>query len=157
MESWDPQKMLDLYILDYMKRNNMHETAEIFANEAGVPPNPAVLSSPEGFLTEWWSVFWEVYSSRLPSHQEAGEESSVKASQMMGDELQNVFPMMTSPGMNQQRAGQIPNELQNIFPMMTSPGLNQQRAGQIPNELQNVFPMMTSPGMNQQRAGQIPI
>ncbi|KZV57904.1 hypothetical protein F511_12510 [Dorcoceras hygrometricum] len=41
MEDWDAQKMLDKYIHDYMIRKNMHTTAEIFAKEAEIAPEPA--------------------------------------------------------------------------------------------------------------------
>lgn len=44
----------------------------------------AVINPPEGFLSEWWSLFWDVYSSRLtnnpqaPGQAQANQPSSSK-------------------------------------------------------------------------------
>ncbi|KAA8519780.1 hypothetical protein F0562_014130 [Nyssa sinensis] len=104
-EQWDAQKMLDLYIHDYMVKKNMYETSEIFAKEANVC-HSVVIDSPEGFLTEWWMMFWDIYSSRLSKHPEAKEESSNKTKQMMPNEIQNFCPILPKPDVHQQRTGQ---------------------------------------------------
>lgn len=36
----------------------------------------SVLNSPDGFLHEWWSIFYEVFTSRQGKHQETGPEFS---------------------------------------------------------------------------------
>ncbi|KAL3516058.1 hypothetical protein ACH5RR_022960 [Cinchona calisaya] len=77
MAEWSAKTMLCKYIYDYMKKN-MNGTAEIFAKEAGVDTNapPAVDDSPEGFLEDWWSLWYgALISSRLPQAVE-GESSS---------------------------------------------------------------------------------
>ncbi|KAI4299397.1 hypothetical protein L6164_032864 [Bauhinia variegata] len=75
---WDSEKILQLYLHDYMVRRGMHETAAIFKKEAGVYQDSAVMDSPNGFLHEWWSIFNEVYSSKEQNNQKNGPESSNK-------------------------------------------------------------------------------
>ncbi|XP_024158090.1 transcriptional corepressor LEUNIG_HOMOLOG isoform X1 [Rosa chinensis] len=65
VDFWDAEKMLDLYLHDYMVKKNMHSTAEIFRREADVySESPVVIDTKEGFLNEWWTLFYDVYSSR---------------------------------------------------------------------------------------------
>ncbi|KAM7525084.1 hypothetical protein LguiA_014986 [Lonicera macranthoides] len=105
-DGWNPYQMLDLYIHDYMVKNNMPQTAEIFAREANVSPQHRVaIDVPEGFLNEWWSIFWDMYSARARGNNTEGmAESSSAAPKRMGDELENVF----MPEMKRQRIGQSP-------------------------------------------------
>ncbi|KAL6197174.1 hypothetical protein ACLB2K_032786 [Fragaria x ananassa] len=65
LDFWDAEKMLDLYVHDYMVKKNMHKTAAIFKKEADVySESPVVIDTKEGFLNEWWTVFYDMYSSR---------------------------------------------------------------------------------------------
>ncbi|CAI9772750.1 unnamed protein product [Fraxinus pennsylvanica] len=76
MDGRDAQKMFDLYIHDYMVRNNMHTSADIFAREAEVIPNARVIilndfiwfflaiNPRKELLTDWWSLFLDVYNAR---------------------------------------------------------------------------------------------
>ncbi|KAL1806001.1 hypothetical protein ACET3Z_029069 [Daucus carota] len=59
--SHDASRLM-LYIHDHMRKNNMHEAAKIFAEEANLELNP-VIDAPQGFLAEWWEVFWNKYFS----------------------------------------------------------------------------------------------
>ncbi|XP_070012795.1 uncharacterized protein [Nicotiana sylvestris] len=63
MDSWDAQKMLDIYIHDYLVKKGMNTTAEALAREANVNPGQAAVNSPGGFLAEWWDVFYDIFSS----------------------------------------------------------------------------------------------
>ncbi|KAK4421215.1 hypothetical protein Salat_2072000 [Sesamum alatum] len=78
----------------------MHETAEIFAREANVCPKAVALDPPEGFLSEWWSLFWSVYSTHCTKHAEATEDSSFKATQNAGSVSQNVNCVTLDPDVN---------------------------------------------------------
>nr|DAD20986.1 TPA_asm: hypothetical protein HUJ06_022449 [Nelumbo nucifera] len=62
--NFDARMMLDRYLYDYFLRKNMHTTAWIFKKEAEVADGPLWISSPEGFLWDWWSLFYDVYTSR---------------------------------------------------------------------------------------------
>ncbi|XP_060189449.1 uncharacterized protein LOC132618401 isoform X7 [Lycium barbarum] len=86
MDSWDAQKMLDKYIHDYLIKKGMIKTAETFAGEANVTnPMDVVIKSPEGFLAEWWNVFFDI-------HSESAHESYAEAAQAMD----NVVPYIYS-------------------------------------------------------------
>ncbi|GMP72416.1 hypothetical protein CsSME_00030464 [Camellia sinensis var. sinensis] len=100
---WDAEKMLDMYIYDYLVKRNMRKAAEIFAKEADVDNDPVAIDVPHAFLTEWWTIFWDIYSAGLPTHTEAMGRSSVKPTQSMVNEQQNICPTM-----NQQRPRQFP-------------------------------------------------
>ncbi|KAI8000708.1 hypothetical protein LOK49_LG09G01929 [Camellia lanceoleosa] len=100
---WDAEKMLDMYIYDYLVKRNMRKAAEIFAKEADVDNDPVAIDVPHAFLTEWWTIFWDIYSAGLPTHTEAMGRSSVKPTQSMENEQQNICPTM-----NQQRPRQFP-------------------------------------------------
>ncbi|XP_057948630.1 transcriptional corepressor LEUNIG_HOMOLOG-like [Malania oleifera] len=107
-DEWDAEKMLQLYVHDYMVKKNMHRTAEIFAREANVCNNPVVIDVPEGFLSEWWSIFYDLYASRQGNHHETGEQSSVKDAHMTETKPQSSNPLAQQLEMNQKRMGQFP-------------------------------------------------
>ncbi|KAJ2428127.1 hypothetical protein GGF41_001468 [Coemansia sp. RSA 2531] len=84
--------LLNAYILDYLKKKGFQRAARLFADEcrqlssspeavaadgdstrtAASPPSPdttgmelpllPIESSSNGFLAEWWSVFWEFFA-----------------------------------------------------------------------------------------------
>ncbi|KAH6792927.1 LEUNIG-like protein [Perilla frutescens var. hirtella] len=124
MDEWDAQKMLDLYIYDYLVRKNMHTTADILAQEADIHPKSVVINPPEGFLSEWWSLFWDVYSSRVPNNPQAGQGSSSQPPVNDGSLPQNAHPGSTMPDVSYM--------LQNICPTTPRTGL--------PNLLQTANP-----------------
>ncbi|GMY37387.1 transcriptional corepressor LEUNIG_HOMOLOG-like isoform X2 [Fagus crenata] len=105
---WDAKSMFELYLRDYMAKKNMHKTAAIFRKEAKVCNNPVVIDSAEGFLYEWWSIFYDVYASRQLKHQQAQAEASIEATQMTENEQQYVHLAMPESLMNQQRPGKLP-------------------------------------------------
>ncbi|KAL7142670.1 hypothetical protein ABFS83_08G139500 [Erythranthe nasuta] len=118
-QNWDAQKMLDLYIYNHLIRRNRHTTAEIFTREANFHPTPVALDPPEGFLSEWWSIFWSVYSARYP------EETGDSSSKSNGNGPQHVQPaVLQNPNLNHMQ--------QNPYPTM------QRQA--LPNMLQNAGP-----------------
>ncbi|KZV57570.1 hypothetical protein F511_03030 [Dorcoceras hygrometricum] len=98
MEGWDAQMMLDEYIRDYMMKNNMYEAAYIFTEEANICDRPVVIDSKEGFLAEWWSLFWDVYSNVLSKRPTATEgytsknsfQDNCRATQNAGNGPQNI-------------------------------------------------------------------
>ncbi|GAU41376.1 hypothetical protein TSUD_390630 [Trifolium subterraneum] len=67
---WKNDATFQYFVYEYMIKRGMHKSAEIFMNEANVPEtHPTDLQfmdsmfdddSPEGFLHEWWSVFYDV-------------------------------------------------------------------------------------------------
>ncbi|XP_077210996.1 transcriptional corepressor LEUNIG_HOMOLOG-like [Tasmannia lanceolata] len=70
---WEPEKMLDLYIHDYLVKNNLRTAAETFRREANVISNPVAINAPGSFLLEWWSIFYDMFTARECKNLEANE------------------------------------------------------------------------------------
>ncbi|THU73543.1 hypothetical protein C4D60_Mb04t23970 [Musa balbisiana] len=62
--NWEADKMLDVYIHDYLLKRNLQATAKAFKEEGKVSAEPVAIDAPGGFLFEWWSVFWDIFISR---------------------------------------------------------------------------------------------
>lgn len=118
---WDSEKMLDVYIYDYMVKKNLHEAAEIFARDANVCNNAVVINEPYGFLTEWWTMFWSIYSSRVLESPQAMENSNVKPTQMMENKQQIINHRVPNLDMNQQSAMQFSPNM-NFNKTLVQPG-----------------------------------
>ncbi|XVF27623.1 hypothetical protein REPUB_Repub14bG0124200 [Reevesia pubescens] len=107
---WDAEKMLDLYLHDYLVKKNMHETATLFRKEAGISNHSVVIDSPQGFLQEWWSLFYDTFASRQPKLQEYSEAETSAKAEKLDNQLQNFGPILLPPYSmtNQQTPGQAP-------------------------------------------------
>ncbi|KAJ9154025.1 hypothetical protein P3X46_027404 [Hevea brasiliensis] len=91
--NWEADKMLDVYIYDYLVKKKLHATAKSFMNEGKVAPDPVAIDAPGGFLFEWWSVFWDIFIARTnEKHSEAAaayiEAQQVKAKEQQQQQLQ---------------------------------------------------------------------
>ncbi|WOL05759.1 transcriptional corepressor [Canna indica] len=62
--NWEADKMLDVYIHDYLLKRNLQATAKAFKEEGKVATDPVAIDAPGGFLFEWWSVFWDIFIAR---------------------------------------------------------------------------------------------
>ncbi|KAL6842814.1 hypothetical protein ACP4OV_027658 [Aristida adscensionis] len=62
--NWEADKMLDIYIYDYLVKRNFQATAKAFQAEGKVSSDPVAIDAPGGFLFEWWSVFWDIFIAR---------------------------------------------------------------------------------------------
>ncbi|XP_016698141.1 transcriptional corepressor LEUNIG isoform X6 [Gossypium hirsutum] len=68
----------------------------------------SVIDSPEGFLQEWWSLFYEIFAARQTKLQGEAESTSAK-SEIKEDQSQSFGPMfMPQLMINQQMALQVP-------------------------------------------------
>uniref|UniRef100_A0A2C9UE25 LisH domain-containing protein n=1 Tax=Manihot esculenta TaxID=3983 RepID=A0A2C9UE25_MANES len=90
---WEADKMLDVYIYDYLVKKKFHATAKSFMTEGKVAPDPVAIDAPGGFLFEWWSVFWDIFIARAnEKHSEAAaayiEAQQVKAKEQQQQQLQ---------------------------------------------------------------------
>lgn len=63
-KDWEADKMLDVYIYDYLLKRNLHASAKAFQAEGNVSSDPVAIDAPGGFLFEWWSVFWDIFIAR---------------------------------------------------------------------------------------------
>lgn len=76
MPAKSDKELLNAYIYDYLLKHNMLDSARTFGAEAKVVPNvkkeddkelpkPLIpIDAPQGFLYEWWALFWDIYSAR---------------------------------------------------------------------------------------------
>ena len=63
--TWESDKMLNVYIYDYCIKRNFKDAARAFFVEAKVPQDQQVpINARDGFLYEWWTVFWDIFSAR---------------------------------------------------------------------------------------------
>ncbi|XP_050938176.1 transcriptional corepressor LEUNIG isoform X2 [Cucumis melo] len=62
--NWEADKMLDVYIHDYLVKRDLKATAQAFQAEGKVSSDPVAIDAPGGFLFEWWSVFWDIFIAR---------------------------------------------------------------------------------------------
>ncbi|QLL31593.1 hypothetical protein HG536_0B04570 [Torulaspora globosa] len=68
------KQMLDAYIYDFLLKSSLKNSASTFCREAGIldatgePKTPSVLDqvkdAPQGFLYEWWQIFWDLFNAR---------------------------------------------------------------------------------------------
>ncbi|CAL0300903.1 unnamed protein product [Lupinus luteus] len=103
LSEWDADKLLRIYMHEYMLKKGFHHTAETFKEEGQIgDKDSTVIDSPNGFLHEWWSVFYgDVYSSWTVKDQENVPESSSK----MTDNARNgnSFSVIPQIPMSQER------------------------------------------------------
>ncbi|KAH1146072.1 hypothetical protein GLYMA_15G075500v4 [Glycine max] len=147
IDRWDADKILRLYLHDYMVKRGMHNAAEIFKKEAQVPDHPvySVVDSPDGFLHEWWSIFYEVFTSRQGKDQETGQGSSSKLVPMMTQNARNdAPPKIPQISMSEHRTPQF--QVNSSFNnMMTQPAVcvipsimynKEERLGYLPENVE---------------------
>lgn len=66
--------MLDAYIYDFFSKSSLKNSAATFCRETGmvdangVAKSPSVIDevkdAPQGFLYEWWQIFWDLFNAR---------------------------------------------------------------------------------------------
>ncbi|KAL9273633.1 Transcriptional corepressor LEUNIG-like protein [Drosera capensis] len=84
--AFSSEMSLKRYLLDYLKRREMHKTAAVFAREANVPESPVAIDSPPyGFLTEWWAIFSDAYFNKPESF----PSRDMPSGSTKGKEIQN--------------------------------------------------------------------
>ncbi|KAL9683631.1 hypothetical protein QQ045_015456 [Rhodiola kirilowii] len=50
--------------IDYLLKRKFHNSAKAFQQEGEVSTDPVAIDAPGGFLSEWWSVFWDIFIAR---------------------------------------------------------------------------------------------
>ncbi|WVZ61376.1 hypothetical protein U9M48_011265 [Paspalum notatum var. saurae] len=74
--NWEADKMLDVYIYDYLVKRNLQATAKAFIAEGKVATDPVAIDAPGGFLFEWWSIFWDIFHSSSTAKNQASSAST---------------------------------------------------------------------------------
>lgn len=85
----DANRMLHVYIYDFLKKKQYNQTANQFLLETCLPLDTTrvPIDIQEGFLIEWWTVFWEIFSTRTA--QTSPDASQVSYSDMLS--IRNEF------------------------------------------------------------------
>ncbi|CAK7350569.1 unnamed protein product [Dovyalis caffra] len=117
-EGWDDQQMLDLYLYDYFIKRKLHKTAAVFREQADVATKPvAINDSAQGFLYDWWTMFYDAYVHRQGRKREDVKGKApvntsfwfdFRAEQMSQNEERNACQIVPQLPINKQRHGQFP-------------------------------------------------
>ncbi|KAG0562630.1 hypothetical protein KC19_9G161000 [Ceratodon purpureus] len=86
--NWEADKMLDVYIYDYLIKRNLQASAKAFLNEGKVSSDPVAIDAPGGFLFEWWSVFWDIFIARTNEKHSEVAASYIETQQLKAREQQ---------------------------------------------------------------------
>ncbi|XP_077229855.1 transcriptional corepressor LEUNIG_HOMOLOG-like isoform X2 [Tasmannia lanceolata] len=103
--NWEADKMLDVYIYDYLLKRNLHATAKSFMTEGKVATDPVAIDAPGGFLFEWWSVFWDIFIARTNEKHSEVAAAYIETQQIKARENQQL--QMQQLQLIQQRHAQL--------------------------------------------------
>ncbi|KAJ7959742.1 Transcriptional corepressor LEUNIG like [Quillaja saponaria] len=87
------------YLYDYLIKNNMHQTAEIFKREANPmldPMTAVAIDVPGGFLHEWWSFFFDVFSASQHANYNPGAGTSTMMQETTIESIGSQSPVIRS-------------------------------------------------------------
>ncbi|KAK9674606.1 hypothetical protein K7432_017121, partial [Basidiobolus ranarum] len=133
---WEGDKMLNIYIYDYCVKRNWTNAAQAFMNEAQVARDSQVpIDSPNGFLYEWWVVFWDIFSARTNKTGSKDAQSFVEAQNLKAQRIQFGQPQMQkSLGQPAQQPGQnLPVGVQNQQSSTSQVGGPQNQTNSVSN------------------------
>ncbi|KAK9726529.1 hypothetical protein RND81_05G221600 [Saponaria officinalis] len=104
--NWEADKMLDVYIHDYLLKRKLHNSAKAFMDEGKVATDPVAIDAPGGFLFEWWSVFWDIFIARTNGKHSEAAASYIETQQMKTREQQQLqLQIMQQRNAQMQRGG----------------------------------------------------
>ncbi|KAF3791146.1 Transcriptional activator [Nymphaea thermarum] len=89
--NWEADKMLDVYIYDYLVKRNLQASAKAFQAEGKVSSDPVAIDAPGGFLFEWWSVFWDIFIARTNEKHSDVAASYIEVVLLLRHQLLIVF------------------------------------------------------------------
>ncbi|KAI3990832.1 hypothetical protein MKX01_011740 [Papaver californicum] len=102
--NWEADKMLDVYIYDYLLKRNLHASAKAFMTEGKVAADPVAIDAPGGFLFEWWSVFWDIFIARTNEKHSEVAAAYIETQQIRAREHQQQLHMQQLQLMQQRHA-----------------------------------------------------
>ncbi|KAG9133219.1 hypothetical protein Leryth_022443 [Lithospermum erythrorhizon] len=102
--NWEADKMLDVYIHDYLLKRKLHNSAKAFMTEGKVATDPVAIDAPGGFLFEWWSVFWDIFIARTNEKHSESAAAYIETQQMKAREHQQQLQMQQLQLMQQRNA-----------------------------------------------------
>ncbi|PSR94917.1 Transcriptional corepressor like [Actinidia chinensis var. chinensis] len=102
--NWEADKMLDVYIHDYLLKRKLHNSAKAFMAEGKVATDPVAIDAPGGFLFEWWSVFWDIFIARTNDKHSEAAAAYIEIQQMKARDHQQQLQMQQLQLMQQRNA-----------------------------------------------------
>ncbi|XP_057508307.1 transcriptional corepressor LEUNIG_HOMOLOG-like isoform X2 [Actinidia eriantha] len=102
--NWEADKMLDVYIHDYLLKRKLNNSAKAFMEEGKVATDPVAIDAPGGFLFEWWSVFWDIFIARTNEKHSESAAAYIEVQQMKVREHQQQLQMQQLQLMQQRNA-----------------------------------------------------
>ncbi|CDP03866.1 unnamed protein product [Coffea canephora] len=102
--NWEADKMLDVYIHDYLLKRKLHNSAKAFMTEGKVATDPVAIDAPGGFLFEWWSVFWDIFIARTNEKHSEAAAAYIETQQMKAREHQQQLQLQQLQLMQQRNA-----------------------------------------------------
>ncbi|CAI9770637.1 unnamed protein product [Fraxinus pennsylvanica] len=102
--NWEADKMLDVYIHDYLLKRKLHNSAKAFMTEGKVATDPVAIDAPGGFLFEWWSVFWDIFIARTNEKHSESAAAYIETQQIKSREHQQQLQMQQMQLMQQRNA-----------------------------------------------------
>ncbi|CAM8983918.1 unnamed protein product [Rhodiola kirilowii] len=118
---WEADKMLDVYIYDYLMKRKFHNSAKAFQQEGEVSTDPVAIDAPGGFLFEWWSVFWDIFIARSNEKHSEAAASYIETQMIKAREQQQH----QQKPQQQQQPHQL--QMQQLLMQRHAQGLQQQR------------------------------
>ncbi|KAL4597350.1 hypothetical protein ACB092_12G225300 [Castanea dentata] len=107
--NWEADKMLDVYIHDYLLKRKLHASAKAFMTEGKVATDPVAIDAPGGFLFEWWSVFWDIFIARTNEKHSEPAAAYIEAQQIKAREQQLQMQQLLMQQRNAQLQRRDPN------------------------------------------------
>ncbi|KAJ4899179.1 Transcriptional corepressor LEUNIG [Raphanus sativus] len=108
--NWEADKMLDVYIYDYLVKRDLKATAQAFQAEGKVSSDPVAIDAPGGFLFEWWSVFWDIFIARTNEKHSEVAASYIETQMIKAREQQ--MQQSQHPQVSQQQQQQQQQQIQ---------------------------------------------
>ncbi|PRQ25556.1 putative transcription factor WD40-like family [Rosa chinensis] len=127
--NWEADKMLDVYIHDYLLKRKLTASANTFMTEGKVATDPVAIDAPGGFLFEWWSVFWDIFIARTNEKHSEAAASYIEAQQIKTREQQQL--QMQQMQILQQRNAQLQRRDPNALNAINSEGVMGQPSASV--------------------------
>ncbi|KAK9741776.1 hypothetical protein RND81_03G127200 [Saponaria officinalis] len=128
--NWEADKMLDVYIHDYLVKRGLKASAQAFQAEGKISCDPVAIDAPGGFLFEWWSVFWDIFIARTNEKHSEVASSYIETQFIKAREQQpQNHPQ---PNLQQQQQFHMPQNRQAQLQQQQSQRQQQQQQQQAP-------------------------
>ncbi|KAL9685053.1 hypothetical protein QQ045_022499 [Rhodiola kirilowii] len=132
---WEADKMLEVYINDYLVKRKLQASARAFREEAKVSTDPVAIDAPGGFLLEWWSVFWDIFIARTNEKHSEAAASYIETQMIKARDLQMQQQHPHQKPQTQQQAHQL--QMQQLLLQRHAQQQQQQQRDMSPNTALN--------------------